>query len=195
VRLARRLLPLLAGPLLAAAGTDRPPALPTRDVDVVYMMVRPDAPGGPVVLEQRMRWAAAPGLLRIDPPTPGLWVVMDTAAHRLSTVREAERSVLELTASEAHLGPEQGMPGAPAAGFVRQGTGVVSGLACTEWETHDISGVPTQVCITADGVLLRARAGTRVLIEALHVAFMPQDPSVFRIPPGYRRIAPPPLKH
>jgi hypothetical protein len=189
----RRLAALvfLVAPTVAAAAIDRPPALPTRDVDVVYMMVQPDAPDGPRVLEQRMRWAAAAGKLRVDPPTPGLWVVMDTRTHLLSTVREADRTVLELTSAQAQLGP--GLP-AGAAGFTRRGAADVAGLSCTEWETRDMSGVPVLACITTDGVLLRARAGARVLVEALHVAFAPQDPSVFRVPADYRRIAPPPLK-
>jgi hypothetical protein len=182
---------LFLAPALATAAPDRPPALPTRDVDVVYMMVQPDAPDGPRVLEQRVRRAAAAGKLRVDPPTPGLWVVMDTHAHLLSTVREADRSVLELTSAQAQLGP--GLP-AGAAGFTRRGDAEIAGLPCTEWETRDMSGVPVLACITADGVLLRARAGARVLVEALHVAFAPQDPAVFRVPADYRRITPPPLK-
>ena len=87
---------------------------PTRDVDVVYMMVQADAPGGPRVVEERMRWAAAAGKLRIDPPTPGMWMVMDTRTRRMATVRDADRSVLEIESAQAMPGP------APAAGAAFQ---------------------------------------------------------------------------
>ncbi len=188
---------LLAAALLAlspAAGfaQERPVLVPTRDVDVVYMMVQTGAPGGPRVVEERMRWAAAAGKLRIDPPTQGMWVIMDSGAGRMSTVREADRSVLDIEVART-----QPMPGggpATGAGFQRRGTDSVAGVPCTEWQTRDATGTPTLACITADGVLLRASAAGIVLVEALHLAYAPQDPAAFRIPEDYRRITPPALK-
>lgn len=185
----------LAAALLAlapadVAAQDCPLLVPARDVDVVYMMVQADAPGGPRVVEERLRWAAAAGKLRIDPPTPGLWVVMDRNTRRMATVREADRSVLEIESAQALP-----LPGpASGAAFRRRGDDSVAGLPCTEWQTRDVTGGATLTCITADGVLLRASAGGRVLAEALHVAYAPQDASVFRIPDDYRRLAPPALK-
>ena len=192
----RRVAVVLAALILVAlapglaAAQDRPPVTPTRDVDVVYMMVQPDAPGGPRVVEERMRWSVADGKLRIDPPTRGMWVLMDTRAKRVATVRDGERSVLEIDSAST-------MPGrAPPAGatFLRRGEASVAGLTCTEWETRDVTGAPTLACITADGVMLRAGAGARVLVEALSVSYGPQDPGVFRIPEGYQRITPPPVQ-
>jgi hypothetical protein len=183
VRVAAALLALAP---LAAAAQDRPPTMPTRDVDVVYMMVQPDAPGGPRVVEERMRWAAGAGRLRIDPPTRGLWMVIDARAHRLATVREADRSVFEIESAQA-------MPAPPAdAPFTPRGTDTVAGVACNRWQTVDVTGAPTEACITADGVLLRASAGGQVLVEALRLSYAAQDPALFRLPVGYRRIAPPP---
>ncbi len=161
---------------------------PTRDVDVVYMMVQADAPDGPRVVEERMRWAIAAGRLRIDPPTPGMWMVMDTRTRRMATVRDPERSVLEIDSPQAMPGP------APGGAFQRGPDDSVAGLRCTEWRTKDVTGTPTLACITADGVLLRASAAGHVLVEALHVAYVAQDPAVFRIPEDYQRLTPPPLK-
>ena len=181
---------LLALAPLTAFAQDKPPLTPTRDVDVVYMMVQADAPGGPRVVEERMRWGIALGKLRIDPPTPGMWVVMDTRSRHVATVRVAEHSVLELDSTQAML------PTTPAAGasFQRGSDDSVAGLHCTEWLTRDVTGTPTLACITADGVLLRARAAGQVLLEALHVAYVAQDPAVFHIPDDYQRITPPPVK-
>jgi hypothetical protein len=184
----RRAFALIALLVAAAAADGRPPPTPTRDVDVTYMMVQPDARGGPRVVEERMRWAAATQLLRIDPPTKGIWVVMDARAHRISTVREADHQVLELDSAVTMPGP------APDASFVRRGEASVAGLACTEWQTADVTGESALACITADGVLLRAAAAGRVLLEALTVTYGPLDPAVFGIPGDYRRIAPPAAK-
>ena len=186
-RIAASLLALC--PAVATA-QDRPPLTPTRDVDVVYMMVREDAPGGPAVVEERMRWAVAAGKLRVDPPTPGMWVVMDTHTRLVFAVRDAERSVLELPSGQTTPVPA---PSA-AAPFRRLGPDSVAGVACTDWQTTDVTGAATRACITADGVLLRAASGPRVLVEALRVAYAPQDASVFAIPDDYRRMIPPALK-
>ena len=90
------------------------------------------------------------------------------------------------------------MPGpSPAAGaaFRRGPDDRVAGLPCTQWRTTDLSGTPTLACITADGVLLRASVAGRVLVEALHLAYVAQDPAVFRIPDDYRKLTPPTVKH
>ncbi len=175
----------------AATAQERPVLTPSRDVDVVYMMVQAGGPGGPRVVEERMRWAASAGKLRIDPPTRGLWMVMDSGARRISTVREADRTVLDIEAGATFPGPA--LPGGAAA-FQRRGDDSVAGVPCTDWQTRDVTGTPTLACITEDGVLLRASAAGRVVVEALHLAYAPQDPAVFRIPQDYRRITPPPVK-
>jgi hypothetical protein len=162
--------------------------MPTRDVDVVYMMVQADAHGAPRVVEERMRWAAEPGLLRIDPPTPGLWIVVNTRTRRLATVRESDRSVLEIDSAQAMPAPP------PDADFLRHGNDTVADVPCTEWLTTDMAGEATLACITGDGVLLRAIAARGVLLEALHLNYATQDPSLFQIPQDYRRIQPKPLK-
>jgi hypothetical protein len=45
---------------------------------------------------------------------------------------------------------------------------------------------PVVVCVTADGVLLRARRGERTVLTASRVAYGPQDPALFRLPADYR---------
>lgn len=175
---------------VAVAAQERPTLIPSRDIDIVYMMVQTDAPGGPRVVEERLRWAAADGKLRIDPPISGLWMVMDTRTRRLATMRDSDRSVLEVDSPQAMPWPAP----ATAAAFQRRGADTVAGLPCTEWQTADVTGAPTLACITDDGVLLRASAAGRVLVEALHLSYATPDPAVFRIPEDYRKIAPPPVQ-
>jgi hypothetical protein len=173
---------IVAGALmvvLCAAADDAHPVLrPTRSVDVTYAM---DIGRG--TLHERLRWDAAAQTLRVDPPTEGLYVIIDLAAKRMSTVRAADKTVIEMAAPDSATG----MADSAAAGAVRQGTDTVAGLACTEWDMTDAAGQTARVCLTEDGVLLRARVGDRTRLRAETVQYGPLDPGVFQIPAGYTR--------
>jgi len=83
---------------------DQPRLRPNRDVDVTYRATG----AGPLPdgrrLDQRVRWLAASQTMRIDPPTAGLYVIVDYAAKRMSVVREATRSVVDMAAPEGVAG-------------------------------------------------------------------------------------------
>jgi hypothetical protein len=186
---------LLLWAIAAPAWADQPLLRPNRDVDVTYRTVAPkagpgEAPGGGArdakVLQQRVRWLAAAQTMRIDPPSPGLHVIIDYLAGRMSVVRDATRSVVEMAAPD-NLAE---MPRGRAAGFVRAGEATVAGQRCTEWQTLDRDARPVVVCITADGVLLRAATANEVRVSAVSVRYGPQDPEVFRIPADYAHHAP-----
>ena len=169
---------LLAAPALAA---DRPPTIPLRDVDVTYQVAQP-VEGGPA-LSQRMRWSVAAGRLRVDPPTPGLFMIVDYPAKRMSVVKIADRAVLDLPTAAP------GLPGAAAGAFAARDGAVVAGLACANWQTTDAAGQDTLLCLTPDGVMLRASQGGQILLEASTVQYGPQDPAAFKAPEGYRHVA------
>jgi hypothetical protein len=190
--LATQLAALLAAP--GARAEDRPATMPTRDVDVTYLMLQQDAPGGPQMLEQRMRWAVADGRLRVDPPTPGLWIVIDYHARRLTTVRDKERSAVQMDADTARILPNPDVQGGSATPFTARGQDNVAGLACTNWETRDAAGTPTLACITEDGVLLRAVAAGQILLEAATVNYGTLNKAVFEVPAGYQLLTAPPIR-
>lgn len=182
----RRLALLLA--LLVSSGAwasmvqaqDVPPPLrPTRDVDVTYMMASPLAEGGWEMLTERQRWSVAAGLLRIDPPTPGLWMVVDLARGQVANVEPAKKRVLE--------GPAPALPGTSSSQSTRRGPDRVDRWPCTDWELRDATGAPVVLCLTDDGVLLRASSGGRVRLEALELRYAPQPAALFEIPGDYRR--------
>ncbi len=187
-------LMLMSGPVLAqavllmsgpASAQDRPITVPTRDVDVVYRV------GGG--LEQRMRWGVTLGKLRVDPPSPGLYMVLDTRTRVMETVREGERTVLQIDAAGQPTGGQIPSGAPPGQNFVRHGDAQVAGLACVMWDTVDTSGQATTACLTADGVMLRAETAGGVLLEATSVRFAPLPESVFRVPSDYQRIIAPKL--
>lgn len=176
--------------ILALCATGAPPALadqplllPSHDVDVTYRAGSARDGSG---VEQRVRWLAASRTMRIDPPTPGLHVIIDYVARRMSVVRDATRSVVEMVAPDSMAGMIAGKPGA----FARRGETTVAGRACTEWQTQDRDAHPVVVCITDDGVLLRASSAAQVRVSAVSVHYAPQDPQEFRIPPDYVRRVP-----
>jgi hypothetical protein len=179
IRLAM-LMTLAAVPALAQ---DKPSTVPLRDVDVTYGMAQP-LENGPK-LTQRMRWLVASGRLRVDPPAHDLYMIVDYRARHMAVVRPSDQAVLDMDAS----GP--GLPGAPSDGrFVRRGEDQIAGLPCTNWQTLDSAGVAAVVCLTPDGVMLRASRDGHVLLEATSVSFAPQDPAAFEPPAGFRHIAP-----
>ena len=175
------LLALAFAPGVLAA--ERPPITPQRDVDVTYA-IGASQDGGPP-LTQRMRWLVATSRLRVDPPTPGLYMIVDYRAKRMAVVKPADHAVLDVSTA----GP--GLPGAAAGDYDRRGAGQVAGLACTEWQTTDAAGRQTLLCLTPDGVMLRASQGDQVLLEATSVSYGPQDPAAFQPPAGYRHVAGP----
>ncbi len=175
---------LFAAPALAQ---DKPAITPQRDVDVTYAIASPVAGSAP--LSQRMRWSVGSGRLRVDPPAQDMYMVVDYRARRMMVVRPSDRAVLDLDAA----GP--GLPGAPSDGqFARQAAESIAGLACTDWQTLDAAGVTAVICLTADGVMLRASREGQILLQATSVSYAPQDAAAFDTPAGYRHITPPPVK-
>ena len=165
----------------SAMAQDKPLTQPTRDVDVVYLVAGPSTP-----LAQRMRWGITAGKLRVDPPSAGLYVIIDTASHSMQAVREGDRSVVTMDAGPGAV------PGvAPGGAFSRTGEATIAGLACTQWQTRDTSGRNVLACLTSDGVLLRVEADGLILLEALTVTFAPLPDAVFRVPADYKKIIPP----
>jgi len=175
--------PAWAQPAPGQANPDRPLIQPTRDVDITYRL-------GPAGIQERMRWSATLHLQRVDPPTPGLYAIVDSVSRRLTVVRSSDHTVLQL--DSAPPGPAAALDD-PATRFRRGGPDQVDGIACTNWQTTDSYGQDTVVCLTADGVLLRAVGGGRILLQAVSVSFAPLDPSAFQIPAGYAVVPLPPV--
>ncbi|MBE7209502.1 MAG: hypothetical protein INR65_00645 [Gluconacetobacter diazotrophicus] len=171
----------------SGTAADRPFVVPQRDVDVVYAVPTPD--NGPA-LSQRMRFAAATRQQRVDPPGSGLYMLTDYAARTMTVVQPAQHLATTIPAPGAPLSPD----GRAAGGaWSRGATATIAGLSCTDWQTADASGNPSEVCFTDDGVLLRAAQGGRIMLEARTVSLLPQPAAVFVVPDGFqRRRAPAP---
>lgn len=173
-----------------AQAPSRPFVVPQQDVDVLYAVPMPAS--GPAqapiaAAAQRMRFSVAPARQRVDPPGPGTYMITNYDLGQLIVVQPSQRIATLLPAPGGPIAPH----GTRAVGDYRQqGTRTVAGLACTDWATRDASGTDSVVCLTADGVMLRAMQGGQVLVQAVRVAYGRQDPSLFAVPDGYRSQTP-----
>lgn len=178
--------PGLAAPT-AAGAAEQPPTAPLRDADITYRSFRGAQP-----FEERMRWQVESQRMRLDPPVPGLYLIVDYAGRKLIFVDADKRRASIADAPSGPPGAGPAGPGMPAGSdYVHEGEDNVAGTPCTEWRTTDLAGQPVQVCISADGLLLRARVAGKVTIEAVSVHIGPQNPADFRVPPGFAHIAEP----
>lgn len=182
---------LLILPSAAFAAT-APRLIPNRDVDITYSM-NPSVlhqGGAPVglALRQRLRYSAALHMLRVDPPTPGMHVTIDYLTGRMSMIRDAQRSVLEMAAPPGVKSGPGGLPAlAGVAGTVwsQAGHATVAGLACTDWQGKAANGTPITLCQTGDGVMLRLDVSGKEVLQATKVVFAPQPAALFTPPHGY----------
>ena len=179
-----------ASPAWAASDlSDRPFVVPQRDVDVIYAVPVPvqagegQVPSGAVT--QRMRFSIDPLRQRVDPPGPGTYMITDYPAGRLIVVQPDRHLATSLPAPGGPIAPQ----GVRATGdYRRLGPQAIAGARCTDWATGDQSGNASIVCLTDDGVLLRAMQGGQVLLQAVQVAYGRQPADVFSVPAGYRLL-------
>lgn len=186
---------LAAAPALAQSGAARSgPAQagpsqwwPTRDVAVTY-----NARGGRGAARSvPTAWLAAERRLRVEPPEAPGWVLVDVPRGQALMVMDQARMAMRLP-EEQKLPLIQGPP--PGTTVTPAGSATVAGHRCDNWRLSGPEGQGT-VCLTADGVLLRAQGsheGQEGTLEATSVAYARQDPARFRLPPDYRSMTLPP---
>ncbi|MDB5416493.1 MAG: hypothetical protein JWR10_4828, partial [Rubritepida sp.] len=176
---------LAAQPALAQ---DRPAYMPTRDVSIAYR-ANSDGTAGvpPGGTELRMSWLAARGLIRVDLPAGQGWMIIDTRSGEPGfLVMEAQRMMMDLPRGQS---PVASMTPSATARFTREDTARVANLPCTNWRMED-QGQTSRICLTSDGVMLRAESLTggaaRARLEATAVTFGTQDAARFQRPAGYQ---------
>jgi hypothetical protein len=167
------LLSLFLPPLPARA--EAPPQFtPTRDVDIVYDVTRPQQPK----IRERVRWLAGEHLERIDGPDKST-TIFDRNANEITLLTPANRSYRKLDGvARRPLEPD------PAASFKRGNESVVAGLRCTDWTwTEDVE--THTICATPDGVLLRHLVDGQTVMQAHSVNYGRQAPELFEVPKDY----------
>jgi hypothetical protein len=175
---ARVLLPtaalLLAFAQLPAAADDRPPLMPTRDVEITYDVIRSQRPK----VREHVRWLAGQHLERVE--TSGRSItIFDRDAHEVTLLNPANRTYRKLDGA-----PRRRSEPAPDAVLKRGNEVVIAGLSCIEWSwTEDVE--THTLCATPDGVMLRLIVDGVAVVEARKVTYAPQRAELFHVPPNY----------
>jgi Domain of unknown function (DUF4412) len=184
-----RALPVMVLVLAAAtpaAAQEHPLLHPTRDVMVEYHV------SGVIVGQQRsdtvrMYFTDQGTKLRIEPVGQPAYSIMDRTAGRMILVMTPQHFYMEMP-----FDPKQVMAFERTdETFTRRGTDTVAGIGCTIYDAkrQDHSG---QVCISDDGLLLRAKSNDPAQagggLEATRVAYGPQPASLFTPPPGFQKM-------
>jgi hypothetical protein len=157
--------------------------LPTRDVSVEYRAVGISAEPETTVVA---RFASGSGRIRVDGPDGRFYGILDIDAERMIMVMPEFRLYMVQRAEPDLIAFFK----ESNAAFRRIGAERVAGMSCTAYAAaiNDRTG---QVCLTDDGVLLRAELADpegRHEVEALRVTYSVQPEAYFDPPRGFRRV-------
>lgn len=167
------------------APQDAPFITPSVDADVLYELT---SPTGDAVMKQRMRWQVGTLRQRLDPEGSNLFMITSWPEHTLTVVDRDRKRESVMPAPSQGLTP----PGHPAmvGTYARLGGSVVAGESCIIWRTKDADGHASDVCYTADGLLLQVAQQGQITVRALRVSRVAQPDEVFAIPSGLKKEAP-----
>jgi len=172
-----------------ALADDHPLIRPSRDVAVEYRSTGgPQSPAmepGKVVT---MRFASKTGRIRIEGPNGRGYAVLDMDSGRMTMVMEEQHIYLEQPADPGMTAMFQ----ARNTAFKKTGGDMIAGVSCTIYEAT-ISDRKGEVCLTGDGVLLRARSGEpdrHRELEAVKVTYGEQPDAMFEAPAGFQKMDP-----
>ncbi len=172
---------MTAGPALA-----QPSILPDRDVEVEYSARGMTAAPTGVPEQAIARFDARSGRVRVDPVDSQFYAIVDIAAGQMIMVMPEWRLYMVQPAGRDIMA----MFRESRAALRRIGAEMVAGVPCLLYDAvvNDRTG---QVCLTEDGVLLRARIedpDRRRDLQAIRVTYAPQAAAYFRAPPGFVRV-------
>ena len=184
----RQFLILVILATAAPALAEEPPLIrPSRDVAVEYRSsgMTQGSPAGPGNVVT-MRFAGKSSRIRIDAPNGPGYAIVDTGTGRMIVVMAERRMYLEQPADPGMMAMFQ----ATNTAFRKTGTDTVAGIACTTYNAT-INNRNGQVCLTGDGVLLRARSADQDHgreLEAVKVTYADLPSSLFEPPAGFQKM-------
>jgi hypothetical protein len=181
---------LILAVLVAAApalAEDHPLLRPKRDVAVEYRSSgSPQGPASGLDNTVTIRFATRSNRIRIDGSAGHQYLVLEPDAGRMTMVMTDRQTYMEGPADPGMMAMFQGTN----ATFRKTGTATIASTACTTYDAT-INNRDGQVCLTDDGVLLRAHstdpARNREL-EAVKVTYAEQPASLFEIPAGFQKM-------
>jgi hypothetical protein len=185
------ILALLA--IAAPARADNAPMIhPSRDVAVEYRSgaaqpngAQPGAAAEPGRVVT-MRFSSKTDRIRIEGASGRGFVILDPGAGVMTMIMQEAHVYAERPADPGMIAMFQ----ATSASFKKTGSDTVAGVACTTYDAtfNEHSG---QICLTNDGVMLRARsadADHQRELEAVTVTYAKQPADLFAVPAGFQKL-------
>jgi hypothetical protein len=170
-----------------AAAQDHPPMMqPSRDVMVEYHVagVTQDQHRSDTV---RMYFTDHGTKLRVEPVGQPAYSIMDRTAGRMIMVMPPEHIYVEMPYDAKQVMAFAGTDTT----FTRRGHDTIAGIGCAVYDAKR-RGNSGQVCISDDGLLLRAKSDNPAQagggLEATRVAYGPQPASLFAPPPDFKKM-------
>lgn len=166
----------------AAAAERAPIYLPTRDVTVLY---RVSGRAAQQVRELNVRYSATRRLMRVETEDRGMgYLLVDPARRNARMVVPGLGQFIDLPLARdrrAALLFGEGLR------FTKRGKARIAGRECLNWDVQSDRDTAT-VCLTPDGVLLRAQGRSGDIadssIVATRVDDTPLTPALFQLPSG-----------
>ena len=163
----------------------RPTSFPTRDVTVTYQ----GSNGHDVTIEFS---ASARRMRIVGMGAQGDYAIIERDGNDMFIVMPARQMVMRMPESpQLHAT----LSLRAFSGFKRMGSATVAGVSCRLWDVHG-SGGEGEICVTRDGVLLRARragaaAPNDAMLQAVKVVYHSLPASDFEVPAGYHAMTVP----
>lgn len=170
--------------MLSFAAQARPVLHPARDVVVQYRVTGAHGPNQSA--EVTIHYAGQGRRMRIEPAGRPSYMIVDGVADHMVMVMPDQQLYVEMPYNPQMLMNFQDKD----ATFSPQGTETIAGLRCTVYDVQS-RGHPGQICLTPDGVMLRAQGqdpSHHGSLEAIKVDYGAQPASLFAPPPGFRKL-------
>lgn len=171
-------------PCCAATADEKPLAPPKPTAD--YSVRGKTLPAG-----GDLHLSYSGGRMRLEVSVPAVGSVMtgitDFAKRRAIILSDLPG--VDVVGFEIDMPAEYSFANMPA-NAIKGGHSSVGSEPCEIWTSPPSSDVPIEVCLTLDGIPLKAKAvttrGKSVSFEATELERMPQDPALFEVPKGVK---------
>jgi hypothetical protein len=174
--------------VILPAAAQHPLMHPSRDVAVEYQTggISGGPPGQSGPHRVHIYFADHGMKMRMESEGQPGYMILDRGTNRATMVMVRQHMYMDVPYDAKRVMAFDN----PEGTFTRRGTETVAGYSCTVYDvqTPQHHG---QVCVTSDGVLLRARSedpNGHGELTAISVTYGPQPPDLFVPPPGFQKF-------
>ncbi|MCU0986570.1 MAG: DUF4412 domain-containing protein [Acetobacteraceae bacterium] len=183
----RRTIAILLGAgLLAAPGHEAAAQqkAPTRDHAVTYRMQHEGR-----TAQMTVSFSASLRRQRVEMAEAGVAMIHDLPGRRMLMLNEQLRIAMELPVTAQQGQQMLSIPDDMT--LARTGSATIAGHACTTYRATQRGAERGTVCLTEDGIMLRAdlaQGERRGTMEATTLSLSPQPAALFEVPEGWQTM-------